>query len=73
MEWLASALAALSGSIIVIGAAYGISHIGGKAMEAISRQPEAANDIRTNMILAAALIEGLGFFAAVICLLVAIK
>ena len=73
MEGLSNALAALSASIIVIAAAYGISHIGGKAMEATGRQPEAANDIRTSMILGAALIEGLGFFAAVICLLVAIR
>jgi len=42
-------------------------------MSAIARQPEAAGDIRTNMILAAALIEGVALFAIVVCLLVAIK
>lgn len=73
MEGLVNGIAALAASIIVIAGSYGISHIGGKAMEATGRQPEAANDIRTSMILGAALIEGLGFFAAVICLLVALK
>ncbi len=61
--------AALGAGLAVIGAGIGIGFIGGKAMEAIARQPEAMSDIRTNMILAAALIEGLGFFSAVICLL----
>ncbi len=61
---------ALAAALVVLSAAYGISHIGGKAMDATARQPEAAGDIRTTMILAAALIEGLGFFSAVICLLV---
>lgn len=72
MEGLAYSLAAIAASIIVIAASNGISKIGGAAMDATARQPEAANDIRTSMILAAALIEGLGFFAAVICLLVVI-
>lgn len=71
--FFANGVAAISAAIIVIAAAYGIGQIGSKAMEATSRQPEAANDIRTGMILGAALIEGLGFFAAVICLLVALK
>ncbi len=62
--------AAIAAALVVIGAAIGIGNIGGKAMDALARQPEASGDIRTNMILAAALIEGLGFFAAVICLLV---
>ncbi len=51
-------LAALGVGLAVIGAGYGIGLIGGKAMDAIARQPEAAGDIRNNMILAAALIEG---------------
>lgn len=67
---LAYLAAAFGAAIVVVGASFGISHIGGKAMDAIARQPEASGDIRTGMILAAALIEGLGFFAAVICLLV---
>ncbi len=63
-------ITALAAALVVLCAAYGISHIGGKAMDATARQPEAAGDIRTTMILGAALIEGLGFFSAVICLLV---
>jgi len=62
--------AAIALSFIVIGAAIGIGFIGGKALEAIARQPDMKNEIRTLMILAAALIEGVAFFAAVICLLI---
>jgi F-type H+-transporting ATPase subunit c len=49
--------------LIVIGAGMGIGRIGGSAMEGIARQPEAANKIQTAMIIAAALIEGIGFAA----------
>jgi F-type H+-transporting ATPase subunit c len=59
----------LAASIVVLGVGLGIGGIGGKAMEAISRQPEAANNIRMSMILAAALIEGVAFFALIVCLL----
>ena len=62
--------AALGAAIAVIGAALGIGKIGSAAMEAIARQPEAAGDIRSNMIVAAALIEGAAFFAIVVCLLI---
>jgi F-type H+-transporting ATPase subunit c len=62
--------AALGVAITVIGAALGIGRIGGAAMEAIARQPEAAGDIRTSMIVAAALIEGATFFAIVVCMLI---
>ena len=41
----------------------------GSAMEAIARQPEASNDIRTNMIIIAALVEGVALFAVVVCFL----
>lgn len=60
---------ALGASIATIGAAYGIGKIGSNAMEAIARQPEAAGDIRSNMIVAAALIEGVALFAVIISLL----
>ncbi|HPN85319.1 MAG TPA: ATP synthase F0 subunit C [Victivallales bacterium] len=63
-------LAALALGIITLGAAIGIGYIGGKAQEAVARQPEMKNEIRTLMILSAALIEGVAFFAAVICLLI---
>ena len=49
--------------LIVIGAGLGISKIGGSAMDAIARQPEATSKIQTAMIIAAALIEGIGFAA----------
>ena len=59
--------------LIVIGAAKGIGNIGGHAVEAIARQPEAGGRIGTNMIIAAALIEGFTFFALVIALQLAGK
>jgi F-type H+-transporting ATPase subunit c len=62
--------AALGASIAAVGAGFGIGRIGGSAMEAIARQPEAGGDIRSNMIVAAALIEGVAFFAIVLCLLI---
>ena len=62
--------AALGASLAVIGAGLGIGKIGGSAMEAIARQPEASGDIRMNMIIAAALIEGVALLAVVVCLLV---
>ena len=49
--------------LIVIGAGMGIGRIGSSAMEAIGRQPEASGKIQTAMIIAAALIEGIGFAA----------
>ena len=58
---------AVGTGLIVMGAARGIGHIAGSAMEGIARQPEAGGRIGTNMIIAAALIEGFTFFALVIC------
>ena len=49
--------------LIVIGAGLGIGRIGGSAMDAISRQPEASGKIQTAMLIAAALLEGIGFAA----------
>ncbi len=62
--------AGFGAGLAAIGAGIGIGQIGGQAMEAISRQPEAVGDIRSNMIISAALIEGVAFFAIVICLLI---
>ncbi|GAB6279221.1 MAG TPA: ATP synthase F0 subunit C [Bacteroidales bacterium] len=62
--------AGIGASIATIGAAIGISNIGARALESIARQPEAANDIRSSMIIAAALIEGVAFFAVVVCMLI---
>ena len=63
-------LAALGGGLAALGAGIGIGRIGGTALESIARQPEAISDIRANMILAAALVEGAAFFAMVVGLLV---
>ena len=62
--------AAIGAGLAVIGAGLGIGKIGGSAMEAIARQPEASGDIRMNMIIAAALIEGVALLAVVFCLFV---
>ena len=70
---LAYLSAGLGAGLIVIGAGLGIGKIGSAALEATGRQPEATGDIRTSMIIAAALIEGIGFFAAIICIMLATK
>ena len=62
--------AGLGAGIAVIGAGIGIGKIGSSAVEGIARQPEAVGDIRSNMIIAAALVEGVAFFAIVVCLLI---
>jgi F-type H+-transporting ATPase subunit c len=64
---------AVGAGIIVLGAAKGIGHLAGSAMEGIARQPEAGGRIGTNMIIAAALIEGFTFFALAICYLMIVK
>ena len=69
---LAQLGAALAASIVTIGAALGISRIGSSALEAIARQPEIAGKAQTSMIISAALVEGVSFFALVVCLLIAI-
>ena len=52
-----------------VGAGIGIGQIGKGAVEAIARQPEASNDIRANMILTAALVEGVALFAVIVGIL----
>ena len=59
--------ASLGISVAVIGAALGIGKIGKSAVDGIARQPEAGADIRTTMIISAALIEGVALFAIVVC------
>ncbi|MDR1544403.1 MAG: ATP synthase F0 subunit C [Prevotellaceae bacterium] len=59
--------AALGAGLATIGAGIGIGRIGGQAMDAIARQPEAKGDIQMNMIISAALIEGVALFAVVVC------
>lgn len=67
---LAKMGAGIGAGVAAIGAGIGIGQIGKGAVEAIARQPEAVGDIRSNMIISAALIEGVAFFAIVISLLV---
>lgn len=62
--------ATIGAGIVVLGAAMGIGRIGSAAMEGIARQPEAANDIRASLIIAAGLIEGVSLLAVVVCMLV---
>ncbi len=64
---MSGSIAAIGMGLAVIGAGIGVGTIGGKAVEAIARQPEAVGDIRASMILTAALVEG----AALIALLLA--
>jgi F-type H+-transporting ATPase subunit c len=59
--------AGIGAGLAAIGAGIGIGQIGGSAMDGIARQPEIAGDIRMNMIIAAALVEGVALFAVVVC------
>ncbi|MDT0647206.1 ATP synthase F0 subunit C [Zunongwangia sp. F260] len=69
MELLYVGLAALGAGLAVVGAAIGVGRIGGSAMDAIARQPEASGKIQTAMIIAAALVEGVALFGVVAALL----
>ena len=68
-EGVAKLGAAVGADLAAIGAGLGIGKIGGQAMDAMARQPEVMNKLFTNMIVAAALIEGVALFAAVIAFL----
>ena len=65
--------AGIGAGLAVIGAGIGIGRLAASAMEGSARQPTAANDIRTSMIIAAALIEGVTLFAEVVCIILATK
>lgn len=65
--------AGLGAGLASIGAGMGIGRIGASAAEGTARQPAAGGDIRTTMIIAAALIEGVALFAEVICIILATK
>ena len=56
----------LAFGLATIGAGIGIGYIGGKAMEAIARQPEAVGDIRANMLIIAAFVEGVALIAIIL-------
>ena len=66
---LAGLGAGLAAGLAVLGAGVGIGRIGGSAVESIARQPEMAGRIFVNMILTAALVEGVSLFAVVVGLL----
>ncbi|MBL4590635.1 MAG: ATP synthase F0 subunit C [Phycisphaerales bacterium] len=70
MKGIGKGLAALGAGLAVVGGGIGIGLVGKGALESIARQPEASGTIGTNMILAAALIEGATLFAVVVGLLV---
>lgn len=62
-------LAAIGAALAAIGAGLGIGKIGASSVEAIARQPEAADDVRSTMIIMGALIEGVALFAVIVCLI----
>jgi F-type H+-transporting ATPase subunit c len=66
---MTGSIAAIGAGLAVIGAGIGIGQIGGHAMDAIARQPEATSKIQTAMIIAAALVEGVALFGVVVSLM----
>ena len=64
--------AGLGAGLAAMAAAVGIGKIGAAAMEAIARQPEASADIRSNLIVVSAFIEGVAFLAVIVCVLLAV-
>ncbi|HTP24686.1 MAG TPA: ATP synthase F0 subunit C [Anaeromyxobacteraceae bacterium] len=70
---LAFLSAGLGAGLAVVGAGLGIGKLTYGALEATARQPAATSDIRTGMIIAAALIEGVTLFAVVVCVVLALK
>lgn len=65
-------LAAIGAGLSAVAAGIGVGRIGSSALESMARQPEASGDLRANMIVAAALVEGVALFAVIVCLLVAL-
>lgn len=65
--------AGLGAALAAIGAGLGIGKLVSSAIESLARQPEMAGQLRTTMIIGAALIEGIALFALVICILLATK
>jgi F-type H+-transporting ATPase subunit c len=66
---MVGSIAAIGAGLAVLGAGLGIGKVGGSAMDAIARQPEASGKIQTAMIIAAALMEGVALFGVVVGLL----
>ena len=61
--------AAIGAGLVAIGTGLWIGRIGGQAMDAMARQPEKIGDLRSSMIIAAALIEGVAFLAVIVSIL----
>ncbi len=70
---LAHLSAGIGAGLAIIGGAAGIGRLAAAAMDGSARQPQVLGDIRTTMIIAAALIEGATLFALVVCVLLAVK
>jgi F-type H+-transporting ATPase subunit c len=70
---LAHLAAGVGAGLVILGAAFGIGKLAAATMEASGRQPEVAGQVRTSMIISAALIEGATFFALGICIILATK
>ena len=70
LAWLSAGLGA---GLAAIGAGYGIGRLAGQAMDGIARQPQMSADIRTAMIIAGALVDGVAFFAVIVCMILAFK
>ena len=70
---LAYFAAGIGAGLTIIGGGAGIGRLAAAAMEGIARQPNAAGDIRTSMIVAAGLIEGATFFALIVTIILALK
>lgn len=70
---LAFLAAGFGAGLAILGAGFGIGRLAASAMDGTARQPAAGGDIRTTMIIAAALIEGVTLFALVVCIILAVK
>ena len=70
LEGIAFMGAGIGAGLAAIGAGIGVGQIGKGALESIARQPEMAGQIRANMIIMAALVEGVALFAVVTCVLI---
>jgi F-type H+-transporting ATPase subunit c len=70
---LAFLAAGFGAGLAILGAGFGIGKLAASAMDGTARQPAAGGDIRTTMIIAAALIEGVTLFALVVCIILAVK
>jgi len=73
LETIGMAGAGIGAGLAAIGAALGVGRIGGSALESIARQPESADNIRTNMIIMAAFVEGVALLGVLTCMLIVFK